>query len=270
MGDSSDRVGTYMVLGLLIGALIMGLAYGIPNWDWSSEFWFREKPALDFVISAATITVAGLAAFSALATLRMSSRNNLSQRFQNGTQLFCDPSEAKAVGGLTLLTDVAREQPKLYADALMMLVMANISERSSEDWNVVCRSSEDAPKPDKPTIIALRSISEIAELNVSFGFPQKIYRPYLNLVTIQSQTFVDWSFQAMAVGTAAFENCTFINCEITANIVTRLAFKDCTFQSTKISRIRSVSKRNGLFVLTETRSFGLEIDGNTISTDGEY
>lgn len=273
MVDNSERVGSFLVAGLLIGTLIMAGGYGLPSWDWSADRWFGAKPVLDYLLGFTTVAAAFLAGTVALHSFRMNVQASYATRFQKGVELLAGISSTSVTGGLEVLADVARLQPRTYQRPVIKVIAVHIAEASNSGWTAVMTNKwEKAEHATKPTVGTFRALCTMNEvLNVEGGTRSRIadrfWRPYLHLVRFDEVQFNNTTFTTMAFGVAMFKTCTFDNCKFELLAAKDLVeWDNCTFIATEITTAKGshpMEFRSGKF-------HGLTINGKAITTDGTY
>lgn len=273
MVDNSDRVGVYLVAGLVLGALIMAIAHGLPNWDWSAERWFGQKPILDYATSALAPLVAGFAGVVALRTFRLNLQSGIAARFQKGVELLTDGSPTAHTAGLEIILDVCRLEPKAYLTPVIRTLTIHVTDLSNDGWSLV-NNNKWTISGQSPTITTYRTIAYINSIitaGVKAGFGNSkfvyLYRPYLHHVSYKERrTWTRFVFQTLAVGKVDFNNATFDKCKfIDVDIANKLIFTNCTFRDVQFSRVGSkkIEFKNCQY---ENTSFA----GKPLTADGAY
>ncbi len=273
MADNSERVGSFLVGGLLIGTLIMAAGYGLPSWGWSADRWLGAKPVLDYLLGFTTVAAAFLAGTVALRSFRMNVQAGYATRFQKGVELLAGTSNTSVAGGLEVLADVARLQPRTYQRPVIKVISVHIAEASNSGWTAVMTNNwEKAEHAAKPTVGTFRALSTMNEVvSVEGGTRKRIadrfWRPYLHLVRFDEVKFKNVTFTTMACGVVMFKTCTFDNCKFELLAAKDLVeWDDCTFTDTEITTAKGshpMEFRNG-------KLHGLVINGKAIASDGTY
>lgn len=273
MSDNSDRVGSFLVAGLLIGALIMAAAHGLPNWDWSAKSWFGEKPILDYLLGFITVAAALFAGTVALHSFRMNVDAGHAARFQKGVELLAGSSTSSVAGGLEVLADVSRLRPGIYHRPVMRVLAVHIAETSNAGWTAVMTNTWDkAEHSTRPTVGAFRAVSIMNEvMNLEGAVPNPVsdrfWRPYLHLVRFDGYDFRQATFTTMAAGMVMFGDCKFLDCNFEMLAAADLVeWEKCTFISTTITTM----KGSRAMEFRDNNFQGLTINGRVISEDGSY
>ena len=270
MKDDSDAKGLYWIGGMLSATLILGAMHGFPKLIWHGEWWFGQKPVLDYVIGIGGIMVGAIVAATAIRTFRLNVDASISGRFQKGIELLVSKAEAAQIGGITLMSDAARLRPKHYLWPMLNTLTTYLSELSVPD---IAKHKKGNPPHMRDSAIEI--LETICRVPRSDRWPNMaptqvlgLWETYMGRANIKDCDFgrlrfdypiiVDFDFSDCDMSTAVFAYIT---------IADRLTFRRCNMRDVRISRRGGTT---GAIALIDCSNISMVIDRQKISANGTY
>jgi hypothetical protein len=275
MNDNSDRVGLFLIGGLLLGTTLMAIFHGLPHWDWTAERWLGNKPVLDYIFNFGATAVAAVVALTGLRTFRLNNESGLGSRFQNGIELLASDSNAANTGGVFLMEQVATQRPNDFERPFINTIKAYISERSLPMLDRAAGRSSvptDAPWPNTPRGIGTATSRLMKYDRKIVDKKIVIFGPYFHNTIFEDETLQNFELRSGVFGHITFLNCQLVNVTIRGRIRIDFVFDGCSFSACEIQRM---SKRHdfgsGKVILrNSSSSLDLRVDGSLVAGDGSH
>ena len=275
MKDYSDVAGTMLFIGIVLGCLIMGAAYGLPRVSLNAESWIGNKPFLEYLLGFFTVTAAFIAAIYTVRTFRMNAAAAVASRFQKAVELLGDGTSIGPTGGAAILADVASNAPRHYTAAVIDCLRSFVADRSAASWNAmwVTESANYVwPQSDPGVYRAMCTIFSIPYQQRFRHHQQRILsinRTYLGQLHFTDNVIESVAFRATIFKGVEFEDChfrnvLFVGCRTPGDLV----FTRCTFENVafEMAPERGAIDQPGNIYMSHTiAAEGLTRDGDPVS-----
>ncbi|MDQ0422466.1 hypothetical protein J2045_003514 [Peteryoungia aggregata LMG 23059] len=206
------------------------------------EFWIGTKSVLDIALGLVTTLIALTAAYLALRSYRVNQRAAVANRYQKGVELLGASADSSKLGGIELLSIVAREAPEEYQEPVMRTLRQFLHERCAsitEPMQNALNYPEMLPATDFVVMAALSAVSRTLLrqrwLDLEADEEGLTLRGiYLHKVRILKADFSRITFEDGVFGDVSFEGCKFAETAIIARFFGRVAFEDCSIDNAQI------------------------------------
>lgn len=206
------------------------------------EFWVGKKSVLDVALGLVTTLIAVGAAFLALRSYQVNQRAAVANRYQKGIELLGAEADSSKLGGVELLSIVAREAPTEYQEPVLRTLRHFMQERSAE----VVKAAEAAvaegrelPGTDAVVIAALSVVTRTDQRlrwleQESDADGHTLSGIYLHNIWIFKSDFSRVSFKDGVFGDIRFESCEFAETFIACRVFGSVSFDDCSISNSEI------------------------------------
>lgn len=206
------------------------------------EFWIGTKSVLDVALGLMTTVIAVTAAYLALRSYRVNQRAAVANRYQKGIELLGASADSSKLGGIELLSIVAREAPEEYQEPVLRTLRHFLQERCVPVTELPQESlggPEMLPATDFVVIAALSAVTRTLwrqrwlELEADEE-GLTLRGVYLHKVRILKADFSRITFADGVFGDVSFEGCKFAETAIMGRFFGRVAFEDCSIDNAQI------------------------------------
>lgn len=207
----------------------------------SSQFWFGDKPRIEFVFSAGTLVAAVVAGLLAYFSYRVNIRADLASRLQKALDLMDGGSPGKGAAAVALLVEVAKESNRFRRPVLDAL-MAYLIEYSAEQMQHlrvakgVLTYTGDFAASNYNTNEIVRGISAINELG-----DEEISVDETALFSLHAYLCGFWyiklNLSGMVFSRAVMSNMTFDECNLAGTRIHAVAGEYVGFRGCDVSHM---------------------------------
>ena len=258
-----DRQGFDWVFWVWAGMLtiigIFALNSGMPKFlTWLSTdngkeqylLWFGRRSLFDIVASALTFLSAVVAVFLAMRSYRVHQGAAIANRYQKGIELLGAEVDSAKLGGIELLSSVAKEAPKEYQEPVVRTLKQFLLERCAA-VRTAC-SSELEKSGSKEDLVSIAALSAITRTNFKLRWldPEADKNGLiLRGIRLREARFIGHNFSRIlfeetALGEVYFEACNFSETRIYGQCSGIMTFHNCTFKDTEIFLRKTKTVRN--------------------------
>lgn len=229
------------ILDLLLRADVR-MWISIPEGVSAYEFWVGKKSVLDVALGLVTTLIAVAAAFLALRSYQVNQRAAVANRYQKGIELLGAEADSSKLGGVELLSIVAREAPEEYQEPVLRTLRHLMQERSA----AIVKAAEAAaverrelPATD-PVVIA--ALSVVTRTNARHRWLEQesdadgltLRGIYLHDLWIFRSDFSRVSFRDGVFGDIRFDSCQFGQTFIACRVFGSVNFDNCSIRNSEI------------------------------------
>jgi hypothetical protein len=206
------------------------------------EFWIGTKSVLEVALGLTTTLIAVTAAYLALRSYRVNQRAAVANRYQKGVELLGASADSSKLGGIELLSIVAREAPEEYQEPVMRTLRYFLQERCAAAVEATGEAGSDPralPATDSVVIAALSAVTRtpwrLRWLELESDAEGLTLRGvYLHNVRILKADFRRITFDDGAFGDVSFESCNLAETFIIGRFFGSVTFNDCSISNSEI------------------------------------
>ncbi|MGV0878707.1 hypothetical protein V6767_16335 [Martelella sp. FLE1502] len=216
-----------------------------PDGKIAYEFWLGSKSVYDLIIGLMTTVIAIIAAFLALRSYRVNQRAAVANRYQKGIELLGAAADSSKLGGIELLSVVAREDYREYQEPVLRTLRQFLLERCAAPTEMVYKKGRTFDPATLPAtdFVVMAALSAVARTNWRRRWLElehdneglALRGIHLHQVRLVNYDLSRIRFEEAVLGDVIFDACTFAETFIEARCFGVLKFHNCLIDNSGIA-----------------------------------
>ncbi|MGR6466234.1 hypothetical protein [Rhizobium sp. PAMB 3182] len=242
-------------------------------------FWIGSKSIYDLIIGLMTTLIAITAAFLALRSYRVNQRAAVANRYQKGVELLGAAADSSKLGGIELLSVVAREDHQEFQEPVIRTLRQFLLERCAAATGAAYRKGCTCDPATFPCtdFVVMAALSAVARterrrrwLELEHDDEGLALRGiHLHQVRLVNYDLSRIRFEEAVLGDVSFESCTFAETFFDARCFGVLNFHNCSISNSCIAATDINGKRlddeEALIKMSQNRRiFNFSLNGRPI------